>query len=83
MNELKLEIEKIFDKKYNLVIDIQNLVEEFDISYIDAVIMYAENNNIDVEVIGEFIKSIPSIQAEIQLEAENLNYIKKTSRLPI
>ena len=54
-----------------------------DIDYIDACIMFCEKNNMEVEQIASIIKSNQNIKSKIQIEAENLNYLKKTSRLPL
>jgi hypothetical protein len=51
--------------------------------YIDAVIDYCTKNGIEVETAAAIIKSNPSIKSKIQIEAENLNVLEKTSRLPI
>lgn len=54
-----------------------------DMSYIDAIISYCEDNDVDIESFGNFIKTIPSLKSQIEIEAENLNFLNKTSRLPV
>lgn len=54
-----------------------------DSRYIDAIITYCERNEIDVENFGKFVKSIPSLKSKLQEEAEELNYLSKTARLPV
>lgn len=63
--------------------DIEDLVWKHDISYMDAIIKYADNKQLDIEVIGEALKSNSYITSQIEIEAENLHYLKKTSRLPM
>ncbi len=67
--------------------DISRKIEEkaksYSISYIEAAIDYCEKNNLEVEFIGELILQNPNLKAKIQDEAENLNFLKKTDRLPI
>jgi len=67
--------------------DISHKIEEkakkHNISYIDAAIDYCEINDLEVEFIGELILQNPNLKAKIQDEAEELNFLKKTDRLPI
>lgn len=53
------------------------------VSYIDAVVDYAERNELEIEVVGEIVKHSPLLKAMIQNEAEKLNMIEPTARLPI
>lgn len=62
---------------------IEDLVYQHDISYIDACILYCEKNNLEVEIVAEIINKNHYIKARIQTEAEDLNYLKKQTRLPI
>jgi hypothetical protein len=63
--------------------DIEVLKKEKEINYIDAVIEWCDNNEIEIDVIAEYIKKDIMLRSKIQFEAENLNYIKKGNRLPI
>jgi len=66
-----------------LVYEIQNLVETYNISYIDAILSYCEKNSLDEEYIGTIISKNSSLTAKVTIEAESLNFIEKTDRLPI
>lgn len=63
--------------------DIEDLVWKHDISYIDAIVLYCEEKNIEVESLGKAIKSSELLKGAIQLEAEGLNYLPKSNKLPI
>jgi NADPH-dependent 7-cyano-7-deazaguanine reductase QueF len=52
-------------------------------SYLDAVVDYCEDNEIDIESFAEFIKGVPSVVSKLQEEAEGLNILEKISRLPL
>lgn len=67
----------------SIIVDIENLVEMYDLSYIDACVLYCESNDLEVEYVGEIVQNNPSIKEKIQQEAEGLHYIKKMDRLPI
>lgn len=63
--------------------EIERLVLTKKIDFFDAVIYYCEINNIEVETAASIVKQSAVLKAKIQYEAENLNLIKKTARLPI
>lgn len=64
------------DKKLIKIQDeIINLVND-DINVIEAITFYANKNNIEIEVLAEDIKRLPSLKALLQSDAETLHYIK-------
>jgi hypothetical protein len=62
---------------------IEEMVYMRDIPYIDAVCIYAEENNFEVEVAAKLISGV--LKSKIQIEAESLHFLPKseTSKLPI
>lgn len=64
-------------------LEIETLVKERQIEYIDAVILWCELNGLEVEFAGELIRRNNVLKSKIQFEAENLNFMKKSARLPI
>lgn len=60
---------------------IEDLVWLHDLEYIDAVIMFCEKNNLEIEAIAPLIKSNENFKQQIQIEAEALNYLPKVARL--
>jgi hypothetical protein len=64
-------------------IEIRQLIQEKEMECIDAVIFWCEQNNYEVEYAASLIKNDPVMLFDIQVEAENLHYLKKTSRLPV
>ena len=63
--------------------EIEKLVLDKKMEYIDAVVYFCEKNSIDIETAASLIKSNSKLKASIQTEAENLNYLPKTKQLPI
>lgn len=63
--------------------NIENRVEMYDISYMDAVVMYCEETGLEIELAAKLIHG--KIKDSIKTEAENLHYLPKsnTARLPI
>ena len=70
MNSVKFysEIEKIKRQKR-------------DMSYMDAVVWYCQENDIEIESVGKFI--FKTLKEKIELEARDLNYLPKVGKLPI
>lgn len=63
--------------------EIERLVNEKQMEYIDAVLFFCENNMIDLEIAANFIKNNSRLKGRIQHEAEKLNFLPKSSKLPI
>lgn len=63
--------------------EIEELVYMKDISYIDAVVMYCEQNNFEIEMASKLVSNV--LKSKIQVEAEELHYLKKstTAQLPV
>jgi len=67
----------------DFVKEIEVLVVEKNIDFFEAVMYYCETKGIEVETAASLIKQSTTLKAKIQFEAENLNLLKKTARLPI
>lgn len=67
----------------DFVKEIDKLVISKNINFFDAVLHYCEVNNIELETAAALVKQSTLLKSKIQYEAENLNMIKKTARLPI
>lgn len=80
---LQEEIEKKFLTSTKFTNDIENLVKRTKLNYIDAIVMYCEENNIDILSVPKLISK--PLKEKLKCDAIELNYIKKTSRakLPI
>lgn len=63
--------------------EIEKMCRTKNIDYIDAVVHWCEKNKIEVEYVANFIKKDPVFKSKIQVEAENLNILKKGATLPI
>lgn len=53
------------------------------VSFMDAVLVYCETTGMEVEVAGSLIKSSAKLKARIQVDAEDLHFLPKSSKLPI
>ena len=70
-------------KSSSFVEEIENLCKDKNIEYIDAVVFWCEKNNLEIETAAYWIKKDPVMKSKIQVEAENMNILKKGARLPI
>ena len=61
--------------------NIENLVQQTKMTYIDAVMHYCDENKLEPETAGKMIGG--KLKQNIQDEAEDLHLIQKTSKLPI
>lgn len=67
----------------DFVKEIDKIVIAKNVTFFDAVIHYCELNNMEVETAATLIKQSTVLKAKIQVEAENLNMVKRSARLPI
>jgi len=77
------ELEKVLESKFfcpsRFAQEIESLVLTNEkMSYIDAIIHFCEQNNIDVESVPKLISK--PLKEKIKYEAMELNFLKKTSR---
>lgn len=63
--------------------EIEILSKNLDIPYIDAVIHYCETHNIEIETAAGMIRLSSPMKSKIQNEAEDLNFLPKSSKLPL
>jgi len=75
-----LIITKEFKTNNEFSLHIEELVIKNKISYIEAIINYCEELDIDVESVSPLIND--NLKDKIQLEAEQQNLIKPRGRLP-
>ena len=70
-------------KASTFIEEIESLCIDRNVEYIDAIILWCERNNLEIEYAAELIKKNAVIKFKIQIEAENLNFLKRSARLPI
>ena len=65
-----------------LLVQAERMHLQSNVDIIDAIIHLCSISNIEIEAAAAVIKSSPVIKSRIQVEAENLNFIKRGARLP-
>ena len=66
-------------KKFSMMIE--NLVAENSLGYMDAICHHCKETGLEIEVASTLISS--ALKAKIKEEAQELNLIKKSSKLPL
>jgi hypothetical protein len=72
----------IHPNNFTFIEEIDKLCSTKNIEYIDAIVIWCEKNNLEVEVAAGWIKKDPVMKSKVQAEAENINVLKRGARLP-
>ena len=72
-------VEKITPKKFAIIVD--ELVRTKRLTHMEAILYYCEQNLIEPDTINKWIDR--SLKEKLQADAEALNYLPKTSCLPV
>ena len=64
-------------------IEIENFVENKEIPYMDAIILYCQEKELEIEVASKLLSGI--IKDKLRIEAEELNFLPRANnnKLPI
>jgi hypothetical protein len=65
--------------KFSIIIE--TMVRDYSISYMDAIVHWCEKNEMEIETAAKLVS--PLIKEKMLVEAQDLNIIKKSARLPI
>lgn len=74
-------IEK-FENQQRVCREVEILVISHDLSYIEAAVLYANTNNLEIDYVAELLGKNDVFRSRIEEEAESLNCLKKKPRLP-
>ena len=76
--ELEQAIESKFLTPQKFAIEIEKIVANDELNYIDAILHYCEINNLEVESITKLISK--PLKERLKWDATRLNFMKRTSR---
>jgi|TARA_R110000796_G_scaffold131280_1_gene246881 hypothetical protein len=62
---------------------VHKLAKQPDSNYMDAVLDYAQKNDIEIEALGDIIRKNTNLKSRIQDEAEDLRLMERTAKLPV
>ena len=76
------EIDKAFNEKFiskeKFAEEIESLVNNTSMTYIEAIVEFCEEKGIDIESVSKLVSK--PLKEKIKYEATELNYLKKSSR---
>ena len=76
------ELEKVIESKFltpqKFAIEIEKIVSEEQLNYIDAIVHYCDTNSLEVESVTKLISK--PLKERLKWDAIRLNFMKKTSR---
>ena len=73
-NEVKKAMDANFLTKEKFAEDIEHLVLDTGMNYIDAIVEYCAVNNIELETIGKLVSK--PLKEKLRVDADQLNYLK-------
>ena len=76
--ELEQAIANKFLTPQKFAIEIEKIVAEEELNYIDAILHYCESNSLEVDSITKLISK--PLKERLKWDAIRLNFMKKTSR---
>lgn len=62
--------------------DIESMRRNGNLEYVDAIVTWCEKNGVEVEYAASIVKKDPVLRSKLQVEAEDMNIVKKTAKLP-
>ena len=76
------ELEKVLESKFltpsRFALEIEKIVAEEKINYIDAIVHYCEVNELEVESVTKLVSK--PLKEKLKWDATRLNFMKRTSR---
>ena len=77
-DKIKEEIDSKFLCPQKFAQDIESLVKECKMNYIDAIVTYCEENSIEIDTISKLVSK--PLKEKLKNNATELNFLKKTTR---
>ena len=77
-NELSKALCKKFMNAAKFSLEIENLVLKEKINYIEAIVLFCEENGMEVDSITKLISK--PLKEKLKRDAQDLNFMKKTTR---
>lgn len=67
----------------HFVQEIEVMASEKNIGYIEALLLYVEEQGIEIETVAAMVKQNKGLRDKAYAEAETLNLVDKTDKLPL
>ena len=76
------KIDEVFEENFmtaaKFSVEIEKIVKQSELNYIEAVVQFCEDQNIEFDGIGKLISK--PLKEKLKYDAQRLNYMKATSR---
>jgi hypothetical protein len=81
-NKINKELEQAIENKFltpsKFAIEVENIVVQQKCNYIDAIVLFCGENNLEVESVTKLISK--PLKEKLKWDATRLNFMKRTSR---
>ena len=77
-NEFNQALNKKFMNPAKFAVEIEKLVLQEKINYIDAIVLYCEENSIEIDSITKLVSK--PLKEKLKYDAQQLSFMKKTSK---
>jgi hypothetical protein len=75
-------IDDVFEENFmtaaKFSLEIEKLVKESNLNYIEAIVQFCEDKSIEVDTVSKLISK--PLKEKLKYDAQRLNFMKKTSR---
>ena len=71
-------LEENFMTASKFSLEIENIVKDGSLNYIEAIVMYCEEKSIEIEGVNKLINK--PLKEKLKYEAQELNFLKRSSR---
>ncbi len=82
IDEVSGKIDEVFEENFmtaaKFSVEIEKIVKESDLNYIEAVVQFCEDRNIEMTGINKLISK--PLKEKLKYDAQRLNFMKRTSR---
>ena len=76
------KIDEVFEENFmtsaKFSVEIEKIVKEGDLNYIEAIVQFCEDKNIEMDGINKLISK--PLKEKLKYDAQRLNYMKRTSK---
>lgn len=79
---MAIELDNL-DVSVRFVKDIEGLMKNKRISIMEAVVLWCEQHDTEIEYAASLIKKNKILKTKVRDQAESLNFMKKTAKLPV
>jgi hypothetical protein len=76
--EIKEELSSKFLCPQKFAQEIEGIVKNSSVNYIDAIVLYCENNSIEIDTISKLVSK--PLKEKLKNDATQLNFLKKTTK---